>query len=815
MLKIGLARTRSGRASRISSWKPFVLAACAFGLLIALGGFLYSREEYQNALAVKLREITAIGSLKAGQIEQWRSEFLSDALIASRSPLIVNAVIRLSAHSSDAAVRASLSDRLGLYSKYGDWEEVAAYGLDGSRLDAAPAGAAGLDAEAMRITRETLADGAPKFRDLYKRENGGYSVDILAPLQVEAGRAVGVLVMRKDPAKQLFPLIQSWPIPSRSSETLLVRREGERVVWLNTLRFSDSAPLSLSSPLTERSVPAVAAALGRIGSFSGVDYRGVPVVADLRQIKGSPWFIVAKIDSSEALREARGQSLAIVASAFGLFVIAVAILAFFHNRRIAAAYRSLYGEEKRRAELHAEFRATLLGIGDGVISTDIEGRIRWINAVAERLTGWPEAEARGRPLREVFRIYNEESGLEVPNPVGRVLHTGGIVGLARRTILASRDGTERAIADSGAPIKGDDGSIQGIVLVFRDISAERNAEAKARRLSAIVERSLNEILVFDASSLRIVYANQSALSNLGYGAEELASMTPLDVKPDFTAERLEEILGPLRSGRSETVTVVTRNRRKDGSTYDVYLSIQLHESREGSRFVSIGLDFSERRMLEEKLRRSLVERETLLRELHHRTKNNLQVVSSLIALEASNFSDPGIRSALDDMECRVQSMALAHELLYESDSLSRIELGPYLESIMSLALQSRDLVSKVRLFVDAAPIETSLDVASPIGLAVNELATNSAKYAFPDGQGGSIHLAMSLGEGHVRLEYGDDGVGLPSDFIPGEEGHLGLTLVNSLIERQLHGSFSIGAPGGFNCAIDFDLPGLAGAAAQA
>ena len=254
--------------------------------------------------------------------------------------------------------------------------------------------------------------------------------------------------------------------------------------------------------------------------------------------------------------------------------------------------------------------------------------------------------------------------------------------------------------------------------------------------------------------------------------------------------------------------MVTRNRRKDGSTYDIYLSIQLHESREGARFVSIGLDFSEQRLLNERLRRSLVERETLLREIHHRTKNNLQVVSSLLSLEASNLTDASVRAALDDMENRIGAMALAHEMLYESDNLSRIDLGPYLKAIISLAFQSRSVSSKVRLIMETAQIETSLDIASPIGLVINELATNSVKYAFPEGRDGSIRLSMRLGEGHVKLEYGDDGVGMPADFLPDQEGHLGLTLISSLVERQLHGNFRMGDSSGFNCTIDFDLPAL-------
>lgn len=807
MLNTRSTRTAPKTASPDISWRPFLVALFGFGLLLALGGMFYSRAEFQEALGTKQREITAIGSLKATQIEQWRADFLAAALIESRSPLLANAVEDLRTHPVDEGIRSSLSARFALYTDYGDWKDAAVYSPEGNRLDNAQNSRAQgrLDAEARDIAQAAMADGAPRFRDLYKSADG-YSIDVIAPILGDTGKVLGLLVLRKDPARLLFPLIKNWPIPSTSSETLLVRREGEKAVWMNTLRFSEAEPLSLSLPLTKNETPAVMAVLGHVGSFIGKDYRGIPVSADLRPIHGSPWFLVAKIDFSEASREARDRSRIIIGSAFGLFFVAMALLAFALARRRAGIYRSRYDEERQKAELHAEFHATLLGIGDGVISTDTDGNVRWFNAMAEKMTGWKESDARGKPLTEVFRIINEETGFEVLNPVETVMRTDGIVGLAPHTILISKDGQERPIADSGAPIHDDDGSIHGVVLVFRDMSKERNAEARALWLSTIVERSLNEILIFDAKSLRFTYANQAALSNLGYGLEELAEKTPLDIKPDFTAERFDEILSPLRSGSVEAVTLVTRNRRKDGSTYDIYLSIQLRVDRESARFISTGLDFSEQRMLNEKLRRSLVERETLLREIHHRTKNNLQVVSSLIALEASNLTDPNVRSALDVMESRVDAMALAHEMLYESDNLSRIDLGSYLEAIVNLAFQSRSIGTNIQLIIETDQIETSLDIASPLGMVINELATNSVKYAFPNGRAGSIRLSMRLGDGHVKLDYGDDGVGLPADFVPDKEGHLGITLIKTLIERQLNGSFRMNDSRGFNCTIEFEVP---------
>src|SRR5580765_4016970 len=115
-------------------------------------------------------------------------------------------------------------------------------------------------------------------------------------------------------------------------------------------------------------------------------------------------------------------------------------------------------------------RVTLASIGDAVISTDAQGRVTFMNGVAESLTGWTQAEAMGRPLPEVFRIRNEQTGQPVDNPVESVLREGKVVGLANHTVLFARDGTERPIDDSAAPIRDDEGQVIGVVLVFHDIT---------------------------------------------------------------------------------------------------------------------------------------------------------------------------------------------------------------------------------------------------------------------------------------------------------------------------------------------------------
>ncbi|MBI5248041.1 MAG: PAS domain S-box protein [Desulfomonile tiedjei] len=190
--------------------------------------------------------------------------------------------------------------------------------------------------------------------------------------------------------------------------------------------------------------------------------------------------MVAKVDAEEILAEARYRGVVIVLFATLAILIAAGVTAYSYRYRQVRIYRDLYRSERERRVAQEEFRATLYSIGDAVITTDTGGLVKQMNPVAEALTGWLEGEAKGQPLDEVFHIVNEDTGDKVENPVQRVLREGVTVGLANHTLLVAQDGVETPIADSGAPIRDENGVISGVVLVFRDQTQERAAEEALR-----------------------------------------------------------------------------------------------------------------------------------------------------------------------------------------------------------------------------------------------------------------------------------------------------------------------------------------------
>lgn len=207
-----------------------------------------------------------------------------------------------------------------------------------------------------------------------------------------------------------------------------------------------------------------------------------------------------------------------------------------------------------------------------------------------------------------------------------------------------------------------------------------------------------------------------------------------------------------------------------------------------------------------KLEHSLEERNTLIRELYHRTKNNMQVISSMIALKAEEMDETQAQQAMLDMERKIQAMALVHQMLYQSEDISHINLDEYANNLANLVLGAfSHSTTEVTYAGELEHVPLLIDFAIPFGLVLNELLTNSLKYAFVDRSHGSVWLkGASLPHGGIFIEYRDDGVGLPPGTTLETSGSMGFVLIKTIVEHQLKGSIRLVSDTGFHCRLDFD-----------
>ena len=232
--------------------------------------------------------------------------------------------------------------------------------------------------------------------------------------------------------------------------------------------------------------------------------------------------------------------------------------------------------------------------------------------------------------------------------------------------------------------------------------------------------------------------------------------------------------------------------------------------------VGVARDISERIEAEQQLKASLSEKEVLLREIHHRVKNNLQIISSLLNLQACHIRDSQTSEALRDSQNRVKSMALIHERLYRSETLTKVDFAAYVQSLVEHVRSSFRDTSNLEISVQSDTLEVDVDVdvdlAVPCGLIVNELLTNAIKHAFPGTRKGAIVITMqqasSLNHEEQRcmqLQVRDNGAGLPPEVAPDSVQTLGLQLITTLTQ-QLKGQVSFEHDGGLVCTVNVPLP---------
>ncbi len=486
------------------SIKTRLVVMCgAAALVMAAAGYAVFRHQFEVLRSEKYLNLQAIADLKVAQLARWRQERLADARLHAEGPLLRTAIGQWLGARADAARGTDLQDRLRLIRSVKGYEEVALLDATGAVLLAS--GQAQPDAlfAAAGLAARAAATNVPLFGDLFACPAcARIHLDLAAPIRDPAGRTLAVLLLRSDPDTYLFPLLQSWPLPSASGETVLTRTDGRHALFLNRLRHAARPPLTLRVPLSQTDLPTARAARGFLGRFEGRDYRGVPVVAEIRKVPGSSWFLIAKMDTAELLAEARSRGVLI-----GLLVLlgilaASLVAALVYRQKEHQLTQALLDAAEVRRQAQEEIRATLYGIGDGVIAVDAAGRVTRLNAAAETLTGWSEEEAHGKPLADVFRLVNEFTRQPVDSPAAGILREGRPAALDNHLLLVARDGSERPIADSGAPIRDPAGRPVGVVLVFRDQTRERAArqaiEASERDLKQLIQSMLNAFVLFES-----------------------------------------------------------------------------------------------------------------------------------------------------------------------------------------------------------------------------------------------------------------------------------------------------------------------------
>jgi PAS domain S-box-containing protein len=323
-------------SNALSTRYTFILALVFFTLIISImtAGYSYYKS-YEKQFRVEIiNHLSSIAELKVHQIEQWRKERLGDAKAIYKNAEFSGLIHHLLKNQNDIDVKKRIQEWIDIVHSTYQYESISLHDLKGRELVASPIRIKHSHLFFPKLLSEIQKSGEIIFKDFYRDENDlRIYLEIFIPIQFD-NNLIGILDLRIDPQQYLYPLINEWPTPSKTAETLIVRREGNEVVFLNELKFQKNTALNFRRLLTKLRSPAARAALGKKEIMEGVDYRGVPVLAYVCPIPNSPWFLVARIDIAEVYAPLREWFWAIAILVVVLLTgLGISIGLVWHNQR--------------------------------------------------------------------------------------------------------------------------------------------------------------------------------------------------------------------------------------------------------------------------------------------------------------------------------------------------------------------------------------------------------------------------------------------------------------------------------------------------
>ncbi len=650
-------------------------------LILVFGFMLYQYNEKTFVREIE-NQLVMISGLKVDQLVQYRKERLADASILGNNPVISALVGDYLNNPANQDTKYQLALWLNKYKTVYQYDSAFLLDAHGTILIPSQANLEKhFDEFSARAAAIFNSDNAI-FLDFYREPGDGkIYLAVATPIfdKLNDNKALGIIVLRINPETYLYPFIQDWPIPSLTAETLLVRREGSSALFLNDLKFKKDVALALQYPLDKASSPAVQAVLGKQGIFSGQDYRSVSVLAALQQIPDSPWFIVAKVDVSEAYKPLRDKALLMLLVSGALVFAAALSLALIGRNQKLRFYREKYNAQKAVQAANLFLESLIHNASGPIIVWNPEYRITHFNQAFELLSGHKAVEIIGHSLDPSYSPALTEESLVSIAQIYSNKHSG--------------------------PLKLDIQNVNGTIRTVLWTSAA----------------------IYDPAG---------------------------------------------------TTLVAT---------------------------IAQGQDITELQRNEERLNLALEEKEILMRELFHRTRNNMQVIMAILAFEKDISSDESVKSIVQQTSDRIMSMSIVHKKLYESQDLSSIDLKTYLEELLCVLMSERYFSGdRISVKTNVEPILMLIDTAVPFGLVLHEIISNAFRHAFADDRRGEVSITISQGEGRrIELEVTDNGVGLPEGFDFKNTKSLGFPLLSMLVEQQLGGTLRFRSSGGLSCHASF------------
>jgi PAS domain S-box-containing protein len=468
-------------------------------------------------------------------------------------------------------------------------------------------------------------------------------------------------------------------------------------------------------------------------------------------------------------------------------------------------------QERQQAEERLRlFESVVINGNDAVMITNADldhAKISYVNEAFTIITGHLPEEMIGQTPRILQGPKTDRAQL---NRIRTMLLQGKPV--QAELINYRKDGSEFWVDLNIVPIKDRQGNLTNFVALQRDITDRKWSEkaliATQTRLKYLLSSNPSVIYTCHPNRNRAcTFVSENITQQLGYEIWQYLKEPHFwvdHVHPEDLPNVLSYVTQLFTDGE---LTCEYRFLHQDGQYRWLRDSMKLSRDRQGQPLEIIGsvVDITERKWAEDQIRTSLTEKEVMLKEIHHRVKNNLQVISSLLKLQAGYLKDQRILEIFKESQNRVRAMALIHEKLYQSEDLAKTDFGEYIRSLINDLFRSYSVNSRlIRLELQVEEVRLNIDTAIPCGLIINELVSNALKHAFPTGQAGTLRVDLRAqpDDNRYHLVVHDNGIGFPEDLDFRHTASLGLQLVYSLT-NQLQGTIDLIRQPGSTFTITF------------
>ncbi len=775
-----------------------VLLSVVFALL-GVGGIMQNLRYHQHSAH---EQLAAIAELKATQIETWISERHRDAEVVRTAPLLRDDLPQWR-KSGDAEVRKRLMSRLEMFRSSMKHTGVMICDTQGNALLETGFSGHTVPASLRDTIRQAVTAGEIRMTELYRMETPAPAhihLDFVAPIVAEPGKAISaVIVLRADVSSTLYTFLQSWPVPSQTAETLLIRRDGDAVLFLNELRHEQQTALLKRIPLAMGGVLAVQALAPDHSPsllLDGVDYRGMPVMGVAQTVAGTSWYLIAKADREEIFSAARKDTMWIVFASVMTWLLAVAFVVLFFQRR------ELQTVQEQAARLRAEealqrsetrYEALVDPAVDALFVHTYDGRFIEVNERACLGLGYTRDELLqlGVPdidvdfdLAAAQRIWAGMQPGRVESVCGRHRRKDGSIFPSEiRVGLVVEQGQRLYIG------------------LARDITERMRVEAELRKLSLAVEQSPECVLITDLDA-RIEYVNDAFLQVTGYRRDEVIGRNPSFLSsgktPSTTYALMWEAMLLGHAWKGEFI-----NRRKDGSEYIEFAIVTPLRQPDGriTHYVAVKEDITEKKRIGKELDEyryhleDLVSQRTVdledarqraeaasqaksvfLANMSHEIRTPMNAIVGLAHLLQRQIDEPGQRDRLDKIiEAAHHLLSLINDIL----DLSKIESGKFtledtefdltqlLENVAALVAE-RAQARGLELIIDIDPLLDDAPLLRGDVTRLRQALLNYTGNAIKFTEHGLVILRVrqiEAGEHDLllRFEVEDSGIGIAAD----------------------------------------------------